>query len=392
MLKSVGDTIMQERYRMFRRAGGNYYSRDKITGRSESLGTRDRIAAKQLLAARNQAAAQPQLNRTMAKAYLSAKSPDLLTRTWADVMEHYSVTGVESTRKRRATAFRSRPFVLLRGIALLDTEAGHLLAVLDHERAGNSTHHYLRRLHNYALHLGWLLMPVMADAAWPEVRKKKFTAITEEEHRRIVEREPMRERKLYYEMLWETGGSQSDIASLNWSQVDIEAETIRFSRRKLAGKQGGGESLLRIGPCLRKLLSQLPQGGYLFPKMNKWASENRSSEFSRRCKMLGIEGRSLHSYRYAWAQRARAAGMPEREAMNHLGHESRAIHAAYAGGAQVAVMPLEFYEAQRQEKVIQFKQAAQQTVATAKEAPKDDHHHDGRAARKMTAKHDEKAF
>jgi hypothetical protein len=25
--------------------------------------------------------------------------------------------------------------------------------------------------------------------------------------------------------------------------------------------------------------------------------------------MLGIEGRSLHSYRYAWAQRARAAGM-----------------------------------------------------------------------------------
>ena len=63
--------------------------------------------------------------------------------------------------------------------------------------------------------------------------------------------------------------------------------------------------------------------------------------------MLGIEGRSLHSYRYAWAQRARAAGMPEREAMNHLGHESRAIHAAYAGGATVATLPLEFYEAQK---------------------------------------------
>ena len=101
---------MQERFRMFRRAGGNVYSRDKITGRSESLGTSDRTQAKQLLAARNQAAAQPQLNRTMAKAYLSAKSPELLTRTWADVMEHYSVTGVESTRKRKATAFRSRPF------------------------------------------------------------------------------------------------------------------------------------------------------------------------------------------------------------------------------------------------------------------------------------------
>src|SRR5271163_4039577 len=232
---SVGETIMQERFRMFRRAGGNYYSRDRINGRSESLGTADRNVAKQLLAARNQAAAQPQLNRTMAKAYLSAKSPDLLTRTWADVMEHYSVTGVESTRKRKATAFRSRPFAHLREIALLDTEAAHLLAVLEHERAGNSAHHYLRRLHNYALHLGWLLMPVMADAAWPEMRKKKFTAITEEEHRRIVEREHNLERKLYYEMLWETGGSQSDIAALHWSQIDFQNETIRFRRCKLAG-------------------------------------------------------------------------------------------------------------------------------------------------------------
>jgi len=46
--------------------------------------------------------------------------------------------------------------------------------------------------------------------------------------------------------------------------------------------------------------------------------------------------------------------MPEREAMNHLGHKSRAIHAAYAGGAQAAVLPLEYYEAKKEEKVIQF--------------------------------------
>ena len=133
-----------------------------------------------------------------------------------------------------------------------------------------------------------------------------------------------------------------DIASLHWDQIDFPDETIRFVRRKLAGKESGGESLLRIGPCLKGCLNQLPQSGYLFPKMNAWDSKNRSSEFSRRCKSLGIVGRSLHSYRYAWAQRARAAGMPEREAMNHLGHESRAIHAAYAGGAQVAVLPLEY--------------------------------------------------
>jgi len=346
--------MQHNRYRMYRRGRGMFYAKDRITGKAESLGTADRMQAQHLLAAKNQAAIQPQLNRAMARTYLMAKSPELVTRTWTEVMEHYTASGVESTRKRKAVAFRSRPFLMLRSIALMDTEAGHLLAVLEHKRAGNSTHHYLRRLHNYALHLGWLLTPVMADAAWPEVRKRKFTAITEEEHRRIVEREPMPERKHYYEMLWETGGSQSDIASLSWDQIDLKTETIRFRRRKLAGKESGGESLLRIGPCLKRLLNQLPQSGYLFPKMKAWASENRSSEFSRRCKMLGIVGRSLHSYRYAWAQRARAAGMPEREAMNHLGHESRAIHAAYAGGAQVAVLPLEYYEEQRARKIIEF--------------------------------------
>jgi len=345
---------MHNRYRMYRRGRGMYYAKDRITGKAESLGTANREQAQHLLAAKNQAAVQPQLNRAMARTYLLAKSPELVTRTWAEVMEHYTASGVESTRRRKNTAFRSQPFLILRALALMDTEAGHLLTVLQHRRAGNSTHHYLRRLHNYALHLGWLLTPVMAEAAWPETRSKKFTAITEEEHRRIVEREPNFERKFYYEMLWETGGSQGDIASLHWDQIDLPNETIRFRRRKLAGKESAGESLLRIGPSLKRLLSQLPQSGYLFPKMNAWASENRSSEFSRRCKSLGIEGRSLHSYRYAWAQRARAAGMPEREAMNHLGHESRAIHAAYAGGAQVAVLPLEYYEEQRARKIIEF--------------------------------------
>jgi integrase len=352
---------------MFRRSGGNFYVRDKVTGKGESLETADRVTAKQLLAAKNQAVAQPQLNRTMAKAYLSAKSPELVTRTWAEVMEHYVKSGVEATRDRKERAFRSRPFAMFRTLTLMDTEAIHLLAVLEHKQAGNSTHHYLRRLHNYALHLGWLLAPVMADAAWPEVRKKKFTAITEQEHMRIVAREQNLERRLYYQMLWETGGSQSDIASLSWNEIDLAAQTIHFDRRKLAGQEGGA-SLLRIGPRIKVILDQLPQQGYLFPKLKTEESKHRSTEFYRRCKTLGIQGRNLHSYRYAWAQRARAAGMPEREAMNHLGHKSRAIHAAYAGGAQVAVMPLEFYEAENLKNVVQFSKEAAATAIVEPEA------------------------
>ncbi len=347
---------MLERYRLYRRNGDHYYIKDKTTGRAESLGTTDRVAAKQLLTAKNQAAAQPQLNRSMAKAYLLAKSPDLVTRTWADVMEHYVKSGVESTRDRKERAFRSRPFAMLRTMPLLDTESIHLLTVLEHKQAGNSTHHYLRRIHNYALHLGWLLTPVMAEAAWPPLRKKSFTAITADEHQKIIDREQNVERKLFYELLWETGGSQSDIANLSWNNVDRENGVIFFQRKKLVNR-GEGSSCLHIGPRISAILDQLPQFGYFFPKIRLEEPKHRAAEFKRRCRTLKIGGRVLHSYRYAWAQRARTAGMPERDAMNHLGHKSRAIHIAYGKGAMTTTLPIEYYEEEKKKSILQFAQS-----------------------------------
>jgi integrase len=54
---------------------------------------------------------------------------------------------------------------------------------------------------------------------------------------------------------------------------------------------------------------------------------------------------SWHSYRYAWAERARQAGFPERFAHEALGH-SAAVHRAYAKGAKVSIPSLEEYEKQ----------------------------------------------
>lgn len=76
-------------------------------------------------------------------------------------MRSGGATSAEETRDRKERAFRSRPFAALKMTKLLDTEAIHLLNAIEHKQAGNSTHHYLRRLYNYALHLGWLISPVM---------------------------------------------------------------------------------------------------------------------------------------------------------------------------------------------------------------------------------------
>jgi integrase len=61
-------------------------------------------------------------------------------------------------------------------------------------------------------------------------------------------------------------------------------------------------------------------------------------------KGLGIDGVSLHSYRYAWAERAKSCGYPERFAQEALGHNSVAVHRAYAKKAKVKIPSLEEYE------------------------------------------------
>ncbi len=75
-----------------------------------------------------------------------------------------------------------------------------------------------------------------------------------------------------------------------------------------------------------------------------WHVGDRATEFKQRCDGLGTKGISLHSYRYAWAERAKQCGYPERFAQEALGHNSKAVHRAYAKKAQVTLPPLEEYE------------------------------------------------
>jgi integrase len=62
-----------------------------------------------------------------------------------------------------------------------------------------------------------------------------------------------------------------------------------------------------------------------------------------------LSGVSLHSYRYAWAERALKCGFPERFAQQALGHNSKAVHRAYAKHAEVTVPSLDDWEKEWQE-------------------------------------------
>src|SRR5262249_30441632 len=143
----------------------------------------------------------------------------------------------------------------------------------------------------------------------------------------------------YYELLWHFGGSQTDMASLCAEDIDWSNQTVSYARMKT-----GSQAMIRFGDTVAKILRSRPTTGCLFPQIVHWKESDRAKAFIRRCRLVKVSGVSLHSYRYAWAERARTCGFPERFAQEALGHGSKAVARAYAKMAKVVVPCLEDYE------------------------------------------------
>lgn len=348
---------MQDKYRLYRRTNrskGTFYAEHRETGERESLGTKNRSDALKLLRAKNEAALQPAFNREMAKVYLRAQDPNFCERTWKNVADLIDAAYEGATKKRFAKFVKSEPMISLQRIKLVDTTADDMLAVLTHPRAGVSTNVQLRILHNRALDLGWLLQPALSRKAWPALNYKKRHAITLEQHQKILAATKREDFRLFLELLWETGGSQTDIASLTAEDVDWQNRRLFYERVKLEHRDQG-RACIAIGGKLEAVLKQLPSSGQLFPRLAPQSEGTRSAIFWKLRKAAEVEkGIVPHSYRYTWAERAQKAGMPEREAMAHLGHGSKAVHRAYARAADRVTMPLEWYENQGAMKLLKF--------------------------------------
>ena len=194
----------------------------------------------------------------------------------------------------------------------------------------------------------WLLKSVIPRLQWPKPVFKEKRGITAEEHAAIVLREQNAERRDFYELLWHTGAAQSDGACLRAEDINWEARTICFTRKKLKSRGTSVKpALFRFSAEVEALLKRLPAEGQLFPYLCTVRAGDRATEFKQRCEGLKIKGVSLHSYRYAWAQRARLAGMPKRFAQEALGQNSGAVHQAYADVPEVRVPSLSDYEKRR---------------------------------------------
>ena len=335
---------MKARYRLIRRGirGGAFYCVDTTTCKRTSLGTANPDEAQQIIEAKNQAERQPVLNLQIAKAYLAGTDSGLTTRTWQQAMETLTESKQAANKERWQRVAKDRALAPLLPRTIIDTPGELMLRVL--QTGTVSTNVYLRRLHNFCLDMNWLAWPLVPKRQWPAVRYKDKRAITWEEHCKIIAREQNPERKAFYQLAWHVGASQSDLAHLQAEDVDWQARIICFFRMKTRWR-GLQPPQIRFGKEVEAILSTLPKSGPLFPYLQTVRAGDRATEFKQRCVGLSILGISLHSYRYAWAERAKTAGYPERFAQLALGHNSKAVHRAYAKKAQVTLPPLEEYEA-----------------------------------------------
>src|SRR5262249_35702021 len=245
----------------YRRRNGVFYWQGNDLSKQGTLRTSDRREAERLLNAVNESHREPTLNLNLARAYLAAHEPRMSQRTWQALMDELSTHGIPTTQERCARGFRSKAYHPIRNKTLVQTTAADVLAII--HTNGNCAAHYLRRLHNLALDLGWLPWPIIAKRAWPKIRSQSKRAISAEEHAAVIASEKDAERRAYYELLYETGAAQTDAANLTADAIDWRNGVLVYRRKKLG--PFSEPCRLTIGKTLRSLLSDLPSSGDLFP-------------------------------------------------------------------------------------------------------------------------------
>jgi hypothetical protein len=150
---------MQQQFGLIQRPWGVYYLKNKVTGEQTTLKTRDKEEALRLLAARNDSESQPHLNLALARVYMNGADPQLATRTWQEVMEHIVAKKTDETRRRWEVAILDKNFDCIRQLCVAETRPEHFDRALADGKV--STNVYLRRIHNHALGMEWLLKSVI---------------------------------------------------------------------------------------------------------------------------------------------------------------------------------------------------------------------------------------
>src|ERR1017187_5449220 len=197
-------------------------------------------------------------------------------------MENIVSKKTDETRRRWDTAIKDKNFDCIRNLRVAETRPEHFDRALADCKV--STNVYLRRIHNHALGMEWLLKSVIPRLQWPRPVFKTKRAITAEEHAAIVLREQNAERRDFFELLWHTGAAQSDGACLRAEDINWAERTLCFTRKKLKSRGTSVKpALFRFSAEVEVILKRLPTAGQLFPYLCTVRASDRATESKQRC-------------------------------------------------------------------------------------------------------------
>jgi hypothetical protein len=131
-----------------------------MTGLCQSLGTKDRAEANRLLYAMCEARRLGSLNHQIARTYMVAADPELLNRTWHEVIRAIIEQNDPCpTRWRWELVEKDKTLSELWKLRIVDTRPDQLLSILKNGTV--STNVFLRRMHNFAFDMNWLPWPIL---------------------------------------------------------------------------------------------------------------------------------------------------------------------------------------------------------------------------------------
>lgn len=258
---------------------------------------------------------------------------------WDYLINLFLCIGCEKTKERKHNELKMPRWSRLKQLEIAATSGSDFLDLLNN--GGVQTRQYLRCIHKSALEIGAITHPILPHKLWPKKPRTERRGITLEEHRMLHSNMHSWRWKIFLSLLWETGAAQSDAAHFRIEK--LQGDILEYRRMKT-----GTRAAQKLSPELKTLIENAACGrkkGFILPSLQRMDSKDRGSIFRRACRRCGVDGVTLHSYRYAWAERAFEAGMPERLAMVALGHNSAAIHRAYSKRATVVAPSIEEYRA-----------------------------------------------
>ena len=132
---------------------------------------------------------------------------------------------------------------------------------------------------------------------------------------------------------WTGWRMYSEVLSLTWDRVDLEAETARLYKGTTKNKDG---RLIFLAPELKALLEQqwaehlalYPDCPWVFHRNGRRNKKVRGS-WEQECREAGVTGKIPHDFRRTAIRSMVRAGIPERVAMQMAGHKTRDVFDRY---------------------------------------------------------------